>query len=712
MSLKLKQRAVTLEHEQGDQMFGGSPATTSEAGVETPWHPLRFGRRGLAAAITGVSLVVLARIAGAEAPVPFDAAQSFGARQSLWDLNLSPDGTQVAYLVPVANRGTALITAGRGPEAKLRVALSLDGKPLNLKGCSWVANDRLVCQIYGVIRDSSTLSGTLPVSRWVAVNADGSNPQTLSAHRNEFSRGYFLYDGDIIDYLPDEDGAVLMSRNYTPDAHLGSRVGSDTEGLGVDWLDTRTLKTRSIIAPRKDAFRYLSDGRGTVRVMGQRDTDSRGYERARLTFYYRPVGSTDWRKLSQYDQGDDSGFWPVAIDPDLNVAYGIRRTDGRACLYTIKLDDSLAEHLVYSRPDVDVIGLLEIGRRRRIVGATYVTDRSQTEVFDPDIKRLLASLARALPEQPLLGVTDSSVDESTVVVAAGSDSDPGVYYLFDRSTHKLDVYKVMRRELEGVKLATMKFVSYPSGDGVMIPAYLTLPPGKENAHGLPAIVLPHGGPNSRDEWGFDWLPQFYAHRGYAVLQPQFRGSAGYGDAWFQQNGFRSWRAAIDDVLAAGRWLVKEGIADPSQLGILGWSYGGYAALQSAVVDPSLFKAVVAVAPVTDLPAFVEDHREFEDFVLVRKFVGEGPHTHDGSPIEHVKNIKIPVLLFHGTNDRNVSYQQSKLLAEKLQSAGGGVELVTFMDLDHQLDDASARAELLRRSDEFLRSTFQLSAAGH
>ena len=258
----------------------------------------------------------------------------------------------------------------------------------------------------------------------------------------------------------------------------------------------------------------------------------------------------------------------------------------------------------------------------------------------------------------------------------------------------------------------MKFVSYPSGDGVMIPAYLTLPPGKENAHGLPAIVLPHGGPNSRDEWGFDWLPQFYAHRGYAVLQPQFRGSAGYGDAWFQQNGFRSWRAAIDDVLAAGRWLVKEGIADPSQLGIQGWSYGGYAALQSAAVDPSLYKAVVAVAPVTDLPAFVEDHREFEDFVLVRNFVREGPHTHDGSPIEHVKNIKIPVLLFHGTNDRNVSYQQSKLLAEKLQSAGGGVELVTFMDLDHQLDDASARAELLRRSDEFLRSTFQLSAAGH
>ena len=630
----------------------------------------------------------------------------------MWDLRLSPDGTQLAYLVPVANRGTALLTVARGPAAKPRVALSLDGKPLNLTDCAWVGHDRLVCQIYGVIQDSSTKSGVLPVSRWVAVNADGSNLQTLSAPRNEYSRGYFLYDGEIIDYLPDEDGAVLMSREYTPDAHLGSRVGSDTEGLGVDWLDTRTLKTRSVIAPRKDAFRYLSDWHGTVRLMGERESDARGYARPKLTFYYRPVGSTDWRKLGQYDQRDDSGFWPLAVDRDLNLAYGIRHTDGRACLYTIKLDDTLEEHLVYSRPDADISGLLEIGRRQRVVGATYVTDRSQTEVFDPDIKRLLASLARALPDQPLFGVTDSSVDESTLVVAAGSDSDPGVYYVFDRKTHKLDVYNVMRRELEGIKLAAMKSVSYPSGDGVTVPAYLTLPPGRENAHGLPAIVLPHGGPSSRDEWGFDWLPQFYANRGYAVLQPQFRGSAGYGDAWFHQNGFRSWRVAIDDVLAAGRWLVKEGIADPSQLGIVGWSYGGYAALQSAVIDPSLYKAVVAVAPVTDLPAFVEDHRDFDDFVLVRTFVGEGPHTHDGSPIEHVRSIRVPVLLFHGTNDRNVGYQQSKRLADKLQSVGGRVELITFKDLDHRLDDASARAELLRHSDEFLRSRFQPSTAAH
>lgn len=444
--------------------------------------------------------------------------------------------------------------------------------------------------------------------------------------------------------------------------------------------------------------------------MGLQQADSRGYRRPKLTFLYRKVGATEWHTLSQYDEQDRSGFYPTAVDAAMNVAYGFRHLDGRASLYSVKLDDTLEEHLVYSHPSVDISGVLQIGRHERVVGATYLTDRAQTEIFDQNVAKLLASLRHALKDQPLIQISDASVDESVLIVVAGSDSDPGVYYLFDRKSHELNVFNVRRRELEGVSLASMKSVSYPSGDGVEIPAYLTLPPGRENAKGLPAIVLPHGGPGSRDAWGFDWLPQFYAHQGYAVLQPEFRGSAGYGDAWFQNNGFRSWRTAIDDVLNAGRWLVKEGIADPSQLAIVGWSYGGYAALQSAVVDPGLFRAVVAIAPVTDLPDLIEAHRHFTDYELVRGFVGDGPHLHDGSPIEHVKEMRAPMLLFHGTSDLNVPYYQSKHFVEKRQAAGGAVELVTFTDLEHQLADSEARATLLQRSDEFLRKSFE--AATH
>jgi dipeptidyl aminopeptidase/acylaminoacyl peptidase len=317
---------------------------------------------------------------------------------------------------------------------------------------------------------------------------------------------------------------------------------------------------------------------------------------------------------------------------------------------------------------------------------------------------MLTSLSKALPGAQLR-VVDSSTDESRMLIFAGSDTDPGVYYVFDRPTHQLQTFLVVRDALEGIKLANVRPITYPAGDGVMVPGYLTLPPGREDAKGLPAIVLPHGGPSARDEWGFDWLSQFFANRGFAVLQPNFRGSAGYGDAWFQQNGFRSWPLAIGDILAGGRWLVAQGIADPARLGVVGWSYGGYAALQSAVVDAHTFKAVVAIAPVTDLAALKEESRHFTDFGLVKEFIGDGPHMHEGSPIEHADKIKVPVLLFHGELDRNVGVNQSRRMADRLKSAGASCELVTWDQLDHTLEDSAARTELLRKTDAFLRHSF-------
>jgi len=240
----------------------------------------------------------------------------------------------------------------------------------------------------------------------------------------------------------------------------------------------------------------------------------------------------------------------------------------------------------------------------------------------------------------------------------------------------------------------------------VVPAYLTLPPSGAKA-GLPAIVMPHGGPSARDEWGFDWLSQYFAAKGYAVLQPNFRGSSGYGDAWFQGNGFRSWRVAIGDVNDAGKWLGSQGIADVSKLAIFGWSYGGYAALQSGVVEPGLFKAVVAVAPVTDLAGLKEESRFWSNHVLANRFIGSGPHIREGSPAENVANMRAPVLLFHGDLDRNVGINQSRRMADRLRAAGKKAELVVYPKLDHYLEDSKVRADMLRKSDSFLRSALGL-----
>jgi acetyl esterase/lipase len=598
---------------------------------------------------------------------PFDAAAAFGARENVSVMRLSPNGKSVAFIAPAAGQGATLITLDLAEGSTMKTALGASGKPERLGRCDWVSNERLVCVVYGV---AGSGLGLLPFTREVAVDRSGANLKLLSTRNNEYTRGLQLGGGSIVDWLPDENGVVLMSRGYLPDEHLGSHLGSSKEGLGVDRIDTVTMKVVPVEQPLRNALEYLSDGDGTVRIMETWVRGATGLDNGVRNFLYRVKGEREWLKLSER-QLNGAGFEPVAVDRDLNVAYGFDKLDGRQALYTMSLDAARTQKLVLARPDVD-------------------------------IDKVLRSLSKALPQQPRLQIVDSSMDEKTLLVFAGSDDDPGVYYVFNRDSKELHTFLVARNPLEGIALAKVKPVRYPAADGTMVPGYLTLPRGREDAKGLPAIVLPHGGPSARDEWGFDWLSQFFAARGYAVLQPNFRGSAGYGDAWLRDNGFKSWRIAIGDVVDAGHWLVAQGIADPSTLCIFGWSYGGYAALQSAVLEPGLFKAVVAMAPVTDLDALKEEHRDWSDFRLVSDEVGDGPQLREGSPARNADKIRVPVLLFHAEHDRNVAIAESRLMDAKLSAAGVKHELVTWPDLDHYLEDSAAREQLLRKSDAFLR----------
>ena len=640
----------------------------------------------------------------------FDAAKAFGARPRVEYVSLSPDGMSIAYVAPTTGQGSVVYvqSLAKGATLSTKPILGAAGKPERLGRCDWVSNQRLVCVIYGVVANSALLE-PVEVSRLIAINTDGTKMQLLSTRTGSYTRGFNLGGDNIIDWLPDEDGAVLMTRVYLPDDHTGSHIGSSKRGIAVDRIDTRTLAAQTIEQPRDDAVDYISDGRGTIRIVGVRSRHGAlgDYDSGDIAYYYRKTDSRDWLPMGEVVGEEHNGFRPVAVDHDANLAYGHKKLDGRLALYTIALDGSLNEELVYARPDVDVGGLSSIGRRHRVVGVSYSDDFSHYHFLEPDFEKLLVSLAKALPGRPSLRVTDSSMDESKLLIRAGSDNNPGVYYLFDKKLRQLETLLAVRGDLEGVKLANVKPIHYQAADGAMIPGYLTLPPGVDTPKNLPAIVMPHGGPSARDYWGFDWLSQFYASRGYVVLQPNFRGSTGYGDEFFKQNGFRSWPTAIGDVLDAGKWLVAQGIASADKLAVVGWSYGGYAALQSAVVDPGVFKAVIAVAPVTDLPQLKEEHRYWSDFLVITREIGEGPHVREGSPALNAAKIKVPVLLFHGELDRNVLIRQSREMNDHLASAGVPHELVTWPDLDHQLDDSAARAEMLRKSDAFLRKTMGL-----
>jgi dipeptidyl aminopeptidase/acylaminoacyl peptidase len=171
-----------------------------------------------------------------------------------------------------------------------------------------------------------------------------------------------------------------------------------------------------------------------------------------------------------------------------------------------------------------------------------------------------------------------------------------------------------------------------------------------------------------------------------------------------QNGFKSWKTSIGDITASAHWLADQGIADPKRLAVVGWSYGGYAALQSEVTEPSLFKAVAAIAPVTDLAMLKRESENYTNRQIVADFVGSGPHIAEGSPLRHAAAIRVPVLLVHGDLDQNVDVLESEKMDAALRAAGTQVEFLRFKSLDHQLEDRAARTEMLTKIGQLLART--------
>ena len=653
--------------------------------------------RVLAALRLGCALFFIASVA--EAAKMDEMAAKFGARESVSSLRLSPDGSHVSYLIPRAGQGSALIAQSLAEGAKAKPLIAVSGDLERLEECYWISGQRLACSVFAVIRYTS-MNELVNVNRLLSVPADGGKTQLLDQRQGFYTRGVAFGGASMIDRLTDKGSSVLLTRIHMPDDRTGSRIGSSKQGLGVDEVDSENGIAKKVETPHPDAFTYITDGHGNVRIRGLLLRDTNGDLRSGRLYQYRKKGSSNWEQLADFDSVSGAGFEPIAINYETDSAYGLVSKDGFHALYTKALDGSGRMEPVFAAPGVDVDTVIAVGPHQRVVGVTYATESRHYVYFDPELHKLAQSLEKALPGRTVR-IVDTSDDEKTILLWAGADNDPGVYYILNRATKQMRTFLVARSELEGVKLATVRSVSYPAADGTMIPAYLTLPTNGRTKD-LPTIVMPHGGPAARDEWGFDWMAQFFANQGYAVLQPNFRGSSGYGEQWFQENGYRSWKTAIGDVLDAGRWMVKEGTADARKLAIVGWSYGGYAALQSAVTDPGLFKAVVAIAPVTDLDLKRKEWAEWTNRKLVSQQVGD--NVAEASPARHADRIKAPVLMFHGAMDRNVGIRQSEVMRDALVKAGGKVRLVTWDNLDHYLDDSEARTTMLGNSADFLSET--------
>ena len=641
----------------------------------------------------GSVLMAAAPVIAADIPA---LAAIYGARPSVRGMQMSPSGNKVLFYTPTGTQGLAVVVADIDAGTN-KIILSSDKSTATPYGCGWKSENRIICRVYYIGEAQAT---QLSYARAVSVAADGSSRVILGQRDSDRRVGLDQFGATVIDWLPDDPAHVLMLVNMAEQSSIGSNIAGRDGGMSVQKVDVATGRMASVEKARSQVESYASDNHGHIRYMQIGDTASTGQLRDRAVYMLRSKDSSEWRKVAESGLSGLAAWEFHGFDDSGDGYYTLRDKDGRKALFRDSIEPGIAGALVFARPDVDVDGVLRIGRYQRPVAAYYTTDSTRYAFFDAGLERRSKALSSALPGRPTVDILDENWDGSRNLIFAGGDSDPGQYYRYDVSARKLAPLLPVRPELAGMVQGLQTAMQFPADDGAAVPGFLTMPavasPGRH-----PAIIMPHGGPGARDALGFDWLAQYFSQLGYVVLQPNFRGSTGYGSEWYAQNGFKSWQTAMADINAGARWLVKQGIADTDRMAIVGWSYGGYAALQASSVEPALYKAVIAVAPVTDLALLKREAMQYTSGAITARYVGEGPHVSAGSPVQNAARIAAPVLMFHGDKDLNVDIEQSRVMDSALTKAGKRHALVVYPGLAHNLDDSAARTDMLTRSARWL-----------
>jgi dipeptidyl aminopeptidase/acylaminoacyl peptidase len=433
----------------------------------------------------------------------------------------------------------------------------------------------------------------------------------------------------------------------------------------------------------KDIREWFADNDGNIRA-GVATPQNRYHLWARI----EPKGR--FEKVLEHGVFDEDGPTFAGFHADPSKIYVLAANEDREALYEFDLGTKSLGRLVHAHPEVDVGVHRDPGPERRVVGVRFTVDRPEIHFFDEAAEREHLALRRVLEAElgtPVFHEAVSvSADGTRQILEVSSEVQPPVYYFYNREKRRITRILEQRPELKPESLAPTKRVTYTARDGLVIPAYLTLPRGVEPKL-LPAIALVHGGPWVRDWIQWDPEVQLLANRGFAVFQMNFRGSDGYGRQHLQA-GYREWGQKIQDDITDGvKWLIAQGIADPARIGIMGGSYGGYATLVGLVKTPELYRAGAAYASVTDIELLLSDDKWYEwGYEWHRTMVGGGRGDRDrlreSSPLRRVAEIRSPVLLGHGEDDQRVHVRQSRRMAEALEDAGKQVEYMEFPDEVH------------------------------
>jgi dipeptidyl aminopeptidase/acylaminoacyl peptidase len=613
------------------------------------------------------------------------AIERFFQNPAFASARLSPTGRYVALAVGGAGVRTKLVVVTvRDRSAKVVGSFS----DADIGQFEWVNDDRLVFSLADWQKgagDQFFAPGLFAVAR------DGGDFQTLVERARHQPR-----------HLSGPDWRYRL--HSLPAARDGNGVfvtfAREDRSLRLAQLDTVTRKLLPVEGPT-DAIHWVLDDEGLPRVAVSRDA-------GRLKVRYHDPTSGEWRTIGESELVGQGGFWPLAIDGGM-LFVAKRSGAGAAALYRLDLKTGATEPTpLLSLKDYDFTGEL-VRSGKRVVGARYVTDGAGTVWFDDAMAQMQRKIDALLPQTVNLLSVPVRPETGTVLVRSFSDVDPGRFLLYESETGRLIELGAVMPGVRPEQMAPVDMVRYPARDGLSIPAYVTLPRGSSGRK-LPLVVLVHGGPNVRGmAWGWHPEAQFLASRGYAVLQPEYRGSLGFGWRHFRA-GWKQWGKAMQDDLAdAARWALAQGIADPDRICIAGGSYGGYAAMMGLANDGNLYRCGVSWAGVSDIELLydgiwsdiTEAGRLYSLPLLIGDPKQDAEQLRATSPVHLAARIKAPLLLAYGGADRRVPLVHGTRMRDALEQQKREVEWIVYTEEGHGWSLVSNRVDFWSRVEKFL-----------
>lgn len=602
--------------------------------------------------------------ASSETRPPLISLATFFQSPALAQVTISPDGRHVAYLAPDHGRQNLFVREiGQTESRPITASAERD-----LGGYFWVGSSRIAYAIDEAGKENW---------RIYAVDLNGGNRQPLTPEIGVQAR--------LVSKLPHDDDHLLVTLNQR-----------DPRLPDLYKIDTRTGHAELILKNDRGFVRYVTDNAGVVRLAIATDGIN-------VALFHRPADAATFERILTTDFRASVG--PLFFTADNRYFYALsNRGRDKAAVVLVDPKDGAEIDVVYEHPEFDAGGLLRDDRNGRIVGAYYTGEKSERVFFDEDARNRQRGAEAKLPGLVVDFVSSDQAGES-FIVKAWSDCDPGTFYLYEAKTGDLTFIGKVAPWIDPAHLSATNPVTYRSRDGLLIHGYLTRP---LHATGpTPTLVVVHGGPWARVHWQADPETQFFASRGYAVLQMNFRGSTGYGRAFFEA-GFQQWGKKMqDDVTDGVRWLIQEGVADPQRIGIYGISYGGYATLMGLASTPELYRCGIDDSGVTDLNAWLNNLPPQSQTVRAMFYAMVGNPTTDQaalaavSPATLASRIKAPLLIAHGGNDPRVRQSDVDRFVAALQANGGEVDYLTRANEGHSFRNTENKLEFYRRAEAFL-----------